>query len=761
ALQNCRMRPSRKSMHVNHPKSTMGIWMKRNLDYMRIKRIHVGGILDPYESPCRQVHRWYRLRYVVYATYSTKFTRWTGVMTVKLLSSLASKPVVLGAISFIFLHGVTSTDFVAHHAVHLGEKYENITLETKEAERRRNERRRNESVRICGIRCVLPTPPCYAFNYRESDGSCQLVSNETSGLVESDGFIAYVQRLCLTEHPTIQNAEVSFEHWSGKFPAPPGGKVILRCQHPTGFSDGSQLHTAECASASPDTWWSSFKEGTISCSYRGKTLYKYPECRLTEKGREYIGKVSETESGKECLRWDSKDFGTPNDSLANVTFSEHFSNLDTWSHKNYCRNPYGKERPWCFIMDEGTEWEYCDIPMCTNEDPPECKVTQQGGEYIGRMNVSHSGFACKAWMEPWRRTITGNETFFLPAFPDYGETGESHNFCRNPDGDAAPWCVIKGEDLDKEYCDIPFCKVREVQGGSKGNVYPECRLTEKGKEYVGTKSVTETGKPCVDWEKNQYGMPWDFFNQEMGYSDHFIYADPTIHKNYCRNHALYREKPWCFVSEPDIEWEYCDIPLCHYLEPPECKLTPRGGEYVGRRNTTISGFRCQHWLSVYPHSHEKIKEYLSAFPDEIDGRHNFCRNPDNTAHGPWCYLKEFEHRWEYCDVPFCPRTEGERCDIRVSGECMSPLQCKKNTGGLAYIGTKNVTNSGNPCQLWMSILPNDISERDSFLARELFPDDLHPSHNFCRNPGNNPEGPWCFNGASRDLDWEFCDIEFC
>ena len=93
---------------------------------------------------------------------------------------------------------------------------------------------------------------------------------------------------------------------------------------------------------------------------------KYPECRLTGNGKEYIGKVSKTESGKDCLRWDSQPYGTPDDFSSNVTYEKHFSNLDTWSHQNYCRNPTGKERPWCFVSDHVVGWEYCDIPMCTN-----------------------------------------------------------------------------------------------------------------------------------------------------------------------------------------------------------------------------------------------------------------------------------------------------------------------------------------------------------------------------------------------------------
>ncbi|CAG0896482.1 unnamed protein product, partial [Darwinula stevensoni] len=737
------------------------------------------------------------------------------------------------------------------------------------------------------------TPPCYAFNYRESDGSCQLVLNGKSDLVEDNGFTSYVQRLCLTEHPKIQNAKVSFEDWSGEYPAPPGGRVILRCPHSEGFSDGSQLHMAECSSSLSDYWCSSFKEDIITCknvelktppcyafNYResdgscqlvlngksdlvedngftsyvqrlcltehpkiqnakvsfedwsgeypappGKSLLKYPECMLTEKGREYVGKVSKTTSGKECLRWDTQPYGTPDDFLKDVTYFDHFSNLDTWSQKNYCRNPSGRERPWCFVMD-AVEWEYCDIPMCTDGDPQECKITQKGGEYIGMKSVSHSGSTCQPWEIPWRITVPGMGTFFSPRFPDYKETAETHNFCRNPDGDVAPWCYIENRNRTFEFCDIPFCEIEEVQVGPEESEYPECRLTEKGKEYFGTKDVTETGKPCLNWKSQPYGMPWDFFNQEMVYSDHFINVDPAIHKNYCRNPALYREKPWCFVADSDIEWEYCDIPFCHKLEkpwcfvadsdieweycdipfchklgaslnrigeklaaseieyhysslleppeckltrsgePPECKLTRSGGEYVGRRNTTISGYPCQHWLTRFPNDQILITKTLSAFPDEVDGSHNFCRNPDSTGHGPWCYSSESENTfaWEYCDVPFCHRT-GEECDVRVSGNCISKSlheypECLLTEKGREYVGKVSKTTSGKECLRWDT---QPYGTPDDFLKDVTYFDhfsnlDTWSQKNYCRNPSGR-ERPWCF--VMDAVEWEYCDIPMC
>lgn len=31
---------------------------------------------------------------------------------------------------------------------------------------------------------------------------------------------------------------------------------------------------------------------------------------------------------------------------------------------NYCRNPDGRHRPWCFTTDPNTPWEYCHIKVC-------------------------------------------------------------------------------------------------------------------------------------------------------------------------------------------------------------------------------------------------------------------------------------------------------------------------------------------------------------------------------------------------------------
>ncbi|XP_032729144.1 hepatocyte growth factor isoform X3 [Lontra canadensis] len=79
------------------------------------------------------------------------------------------------------------------------------------------------------------------------------------------------------------------------------------------------------------------------------------EC-MTCNGESYRGPMDHTESGKICQRWDHQ---TPH---RHKFLPERYP--DKGFDDNYCRNPDGKPRPWCYTLDPDTPWEYCAIKMC-------------------------------------------------------------------------------------------------------------------------------------------------------------------------------------------------------------------------------------------------------------------------------------------------------------------------------------------------------------------------------------------------------------
>ena len=76
----------------------------------------------------------------------------------------------------------------------------------------------------------------------------------------------------------------------------------------------------------------------------------------------------------------------------------------------------------------------------------------------------------------------------------------------------------------------------------------------RGRGYNGTISVTRSGKICQRWSEqspHQFLLPSKQYPEIAG--DH----------NYCRNPGSRGpEGPWCFTTDPNTRWEYCDVPKC-------------------------------------------------------------------------------------------------------------------------------------------------------------------------------------------------------
>lgn len=66
--------------------------------------------------------------------------------------------------------------------------------------------------------------------------------------------------------------------------------------------------------------------------------------------------------------------------------------------------------------------------------------------------------------------------------------------------------------------------------------------------------------------------------------------------------------------------------------------------------------------------------------------------------------------------------------------------------GLAYNGTVNTTRTGLNCKNRYVISINSPTQTEH--------------HNYCRNPDDDPNGPWCFT-TDPDVLWEECSIPLC
>ena len=78
-------------------------------------------------------------------------------------------------------------------------------------------------------------------------------------------------------------------------------------------------------------------------------------------------------------------------------------------------------------------------------------------------------------------------------------------------------------------------------------------------------------------------------------------------------------------------------------------------------STTVSGRTCQAWASNTPHAPNSASQNDENYPDgSRTAARNYCRNPDSSSVGPWCYTTDPNKRWEACDVPFCGASESLR-----------------------------------------------------------------------------------------------------
>jgi len=188
--------------------------------------------------------------------------------------------------------------------------------------------------------------------------------------------------------------------------------------------------------------------GTAQARLQGKSERKLQSSATstcaTGNQADYRGTVTFTESGRTCQRWDAQD---PH---SHSRTPENYPNAGL--EENYCRNPDGEPKAWCYTTDPDKRWEFCDIPTCENES---CgTVALQQSDYRGDISETQDGLECQAWdaQEPHSHSRTPE---------NYPYSGLEENYCRNPDGEPRAWCYTTNPNKRWDYCDVPDCNTAE------------------------------------------------------------------------------------------------------------------------------------------------------------------------------------------------------------------------------------------------------------------------------------------------------------
>ncbi|EPY82181.1 hyaluronan-binding protein 2 precursor [Camelus ferus] len=153
-----------------------------------------------------------------------------------------------------------------------------------------------------------------------------------------------------------------------------------------------------------------------------KHPYRGPDCSTGSDdcyvgdGYSYRGKVSRTVNQHSCLYWNSHLLLQENYNV----FMEDAEAHGIGEH-NFCRNPDGDKKPWCFIKvnKAKVKWEYCDVSTCSDLDtanpegsPTEPLTKLPEFESCGRTEIAerkfkriYGGFKSTAGKHPWQASL--------------------------------------------------------------------------------------------------------------------------------------------------------------------------------------------------------------------------------------------------------------------------------------------------------------------------------------------------------------------
>ena len=81
-----------------------------------------------------------------------------------------------------------------------------------------------------------------------------------------------------------------------------------------------------------------------------------------------------------------------------------------------------------------------------------------------------------------------------------------------------------------------------------------CKTHVDAREYMGTITTTASGKTCQRWDQQS--------PHQHDYIADTDYPDDTMSsaENYCRNPIEHDPGIWCYTTDTNTRYEYCEVP---------------------------------------------------------------------------------------------------------------------------------------------------------------------------------------------------------
>ncbi|KAL3882541.1 hypothetical protein ACJMK2_028877 [Sinanodonta woodiana] len=220
----------------------------------------------------------------------------------------------------------------------------------------------------------------------------------------------------------------------------------------------------------------------------------------------YQGKISITQEGIQCQRWDSQ---SPHKHRYD---SSALPDQEISAAENYCRTPKYAE-PWCFTTDPRMERDHCDIPQCNRNNEHDCGLPQSLTNAKPRFKYTSDG---------------ARATYVCNSF-----SGSTKNI----------------------YCPVSQCNATGWSAASVSCSEHDCFI--KSTEYTGKRSCTSSGRTCQAWTSTKT-------HDHKFMKGPFPDDSPASAANYCRDPDA-SGSLWCYTTDPAVRYEFCDVPRCDQM----------------------------------------------------------------------------------------------------------------------------------------------------------------------------------------------------